>query len=85
MSGDCRREPTSRTLPAWSSTLAVVAHPDDESLGLGAVLNHSSGRGPDFGAVLDPCRGFPRARRCGQPRRGAWSGIGGRCPDIGCC
>ena len=39
MSGDCRREPTSRTLPAWSSMLAVVAHPDDESFGLGAVLD----------------------------------------------
>lgn len=26
-------------LPAWSSALAVVAHPDDESFGLGAVLD----------------------------------------------
>ena len=45
MSGDCRREPTSRALLAWSSVLAVVAHPDDESFGLGAVLEHSSGAG----------------------------------------
>ena len=26
-------------LPAWSSVLAVVAHPDDESFGLGAILD----------------------------------------------
>ena len=26
-------------LPAWASVLAVVAHPDDESFALGAVLN----------------------------------------------
>ncbi len=29
----------STTLPAWPSALAVVAHPDDESFGLGAVLD----------------------------------------------
>ena len=26
-------------LPAWTSLLAVVAHPDDESFGLGALLD----------------------------------------------
>ncbi len=29
----------SDVLPAWSSVLAVVAHPDDESFGLGAILD----------------------------------------------
>jgi LmbE family N-acetylglucosaminyl deacetylase len=34
--------PTTRSadaLPTWASVLAVVAHPDDESYGLGAILN----------------------------------------------
>ncbi len=29
----------STLLPAWSTVLAVVAHPDDESFGLGAILD----------------------------------------------
>jgi LmbE family N-acetylglucosaminyl deacetylase len=39
MCDDSRPEPASRALPAWSSVLAVVAHPDDESFGLGAILD----------------------------------------------
>jgi LmbE family N-acetylglucosaminyl deacetylase/uncharacterized OsmC-like protein len=35
----------SARLPAWSSVLAVVAHPDDESLALGAVLDAFVGAG----------------------------------------
>lgn len=31
--------PGSTVLPHWSSVLAVVAHPDDESFGLGAILD----------------------------------------------
>jgi len=40
--------PTSRradALPAWTSVLAVVAHPDDESFGLGAILGAFTGAG----------------------------------------
>ena len=33
------------TLPDWRRLLVVVAHPDDESFGLGAILDAFSGRG----------------------------------------
>ncbi len=39
MSEDPRPELACAALPAWSSVLAVVAHPDDESFGLGAILD----------------------------------------------
>ena len=33
-SADSRTGRAGTTLPAWSSTLVVIAHPDDESFGL---------------------------------------------------
>lgn len=39
MSTSVARQSDDRTLPRWASVLAVVAHPDDESFGLGAVVD----------------------------------------------
>lgn len=47
---------TSRELPGWRSVLAVVAHPDDESFGLGAILSAFADQGAEL-AVLCLTRG----------------------------
>ena len=39
MREDGDRRPVPTPLPVWKSVLAVVAHPDDESFGLGAILD----------------------------------------------
>ena len=44
-------EPSRGLLPAWTSVLAVVAHPDDESFGLGAVLSTFIDRGAQGGLL----------------------------------
>jgi GlcNAc-PI de-N-acetylase len=38
------REPR-RLLPPWPAVLAVVAHPDDESFGLGAIIDRMTSAG----------------------------------------
>jgi LmbE family N-acetylglucosaminyl deacetylase len=45
--GDDRHSATrpGHALPAWSSVLAVVAHPDDETFGLGAVIDAMTSAG----------------------------------------
>ena len=39
MDFDAARNAAAMALPAWGCVLAVVAHPDDESFGLGAILD----------------------------------------------
>lgn len=43
--------PVGDRLPAWSRPLAVVAHPDDESFGLGAVLHAFTSAGAHVGVL----------------------------------
>jgi LmbE family N-acetylglucosaminyl deacetylase len=43
-------------MPRWTSVLAVVAHPDDESFGMGAVIEHLIARGTEV-SVLCLTRG----------------------------
>jgi LmbE family N-acetylglucosaminyl deacetylase len=45
----------SRQLPPWRSVLAVVAHPDDESFGLGAVLTAFVDAGARVAALCLTC------------------------------
>ncbi len=56
MLADSRPRPWCTGLPAWRSVLAVVAHPDDESFGLGAVLDAFNAAGTRT-AVLCLTRG----------------------------
>jgi len=68
-------------LPAWGSVLAVVAHPDDESFGLGAILDASAGCGDQGRGTLPDPGGGPDAAR--SPRRAhvgsrGWAGRGWR-------
>ena len=66
--------PTSRSgdaLPAWTTVLAVVAHPDDESFGLGALLDAFTSAGAGVEVLPDPWRGIDAARSPWRPRLAA--------------
>jgi LmbE family N-acetylglucosaminyl deacetylase len=54
-----RESRSAGVLPAWTSVLAVVAHPDDESFGLGAILDAFTGAGARV-EVLCLTQGRPR-------------------------
>jgi hypothetical protein len=46
-----------RLLPAWSAALTVIAHPDDESFGLGAVIDRLTAAGTAVHVLLYPWGG----------------------------
>lgn len=67
-------------LPSWRSVLAVVAHPDDESFGLGAVLDTFARRGAQVSVLCltqgeaSTLHGVPgdlRALRAREPQSAA--------------
>lgn len=51
-----------RVLPAWPSVLAVVAHPDDESFGLGAVIDVLVQDGAELGVASVTLLDYPDGR-----------------------
>ena len=52
-----------RQLPAWASVLAVVAHPDDESFGLGAVIDTLAAGGAAVHILVLHARGGVHPQR----------------------
>jgi len=58
-------------LPTWTSLLAVVAHPDDESFGLGAILDGFVVGGARVEVLClthgEASRPMARPRRCTEP------------------
>lgn len=75
-------------LPEWRSVLAVIAHPDDESFGLGAILSAFADQGAQS-AVLCMTRGEAStlhgvAGDLGEIREGelAAAAVGHRLADI---
>lgn len=68
--GDASPAATGATLPDWPRLLVVVAHPDDESFGLGAILDAFSGRGAQV-SVLCLTEGEASTLGAGADLRGS--------------